>query len=223
MTLNYQNLDIIIKDLETSKNTKLLIVTKNQIVDDIIELNSKGFRAFGENRVQEAKSKYERLPNLDDIQLHLIGPLQRNKVKSALKIFNVIQSVDRMTLVDEIAKQINGSSKIKTKEFFIQVNIGDEEQKSGVLKKNLLNLYNYSIEKEINIVGLMCIPPNIADPSESFKEMVELRDEINQNLKLSMGMSNDYKIALNFQTNIIRVGSLIFLWNSCILLLLYFF
>ncbi len=211
MTLNYQNLDIIIKDLETSKNTKLLIVTKNQIVDDIIELNSKGFRAFGENRVQEAKSKYERLPNLDDIQLHLIGPLQRNKVKSALKIFNVIQSVDRMTLVDEIAKQINGSSKIKTKEFFIQVNIGDEEQKSGVLKKNLLNLYNYSIEKEINIVGLMCIPPNIADPSESFKEMVELRDEINQNLKLSMGMSNDYKIALNFQTNIIRVGSLIFL------------
>tara|TARA_B100001093_G_scaffold463051_1_gene478785 strand:- start:53 stop:688 length:636 start_codon:yes stop_codon:yes gene_type:complete len=211
LTLNYQNLDIIIKDLETSKNTKLLIVTKNQIVDDIIELNSKGFRAFGENRVQEAKSKYERLPNLDDIQLHLIGPLQRNKVKSALKIFNVIQSVDRMTLVDEIAKQINGSSKIKTKEFFIQVNIGDEEQKSGVLKKNLLNLYNYSIEKEINIVGLMCIPPNIADPSESFKEMVELRDEINQNLKLSMGMSNDYKIALNFQTNIIRVGSLIFL------------
>ncbi|MAD48004.1 MAG: YggS family pyridoxal phosphate-dependent enzyme [Gammaproteobacteria bacterium] len=211
MTLNYQNLDIITKDLKISKDTKLLIVTKNQIVDDIIELNSKGFKFFGENRVQEAKSKFENLPNFNDIELHLIGPLQRNKVKSALKIFNVIQSVDRTTLVDEIAKQINGSSNIKTKEFFIQVNIGDEEQKSGVLKKNLLNLYNYSIEKEINIVGLMCIPPNIADPSESFKEMVELRDEINQNLKLSMGMSNDYKIALNFQTNIIRVGSLIFL------------
>ena len=211
MTLNYQNLDIIIKDLKISKNTKLLIVTKNQIVDDIIELNSKGFRAFGENRVQEAKSKYERLPNFNDIELHLIGPLQRNKVKSALKIFNVIQSIDRTTLVDEIEKQINGSPNIKTKEFFIQVNIGDEEQKSGVLKKNLLNLYNYSIEKEINIVGLMCIPPNIADPSDSFKEMIELRDKIDQNLKLSMGMSNDYKIALNFQTNIIRVGSLIFL------------
>ena len=211
MTLNYQNLDIIIKDLKISKNTKLLIVTKNQIVDDIIELNSKGFRAFGENRVQEAKSKYENLPNYNEIELHLIGPLQRNKVKSALKIFNVIQSIDRTTLVDEIAKQINGSSDIKTKEFFIQVNIGDEEQKSGVLKKNLSNLYQYSIEKEINIVGLMCIPPNITDPSDSFKEMIELRDVLNQNLKLSMGMSNDYKIALNFQTNIIRVGSLIFL------------
>ena len=210
MTLNYQNLDIIIKDLKISKNTKLLIVTKNQIVDDIIELNSKGFRVFGENRVQEAKSKYQNLPNLNEIELHLIGPLQRNKVKSALKMFNVIQSIDRISLVDEIAKQINGSSDIKTKEFFIQVNIGDEEQKSGVLKKNLSTLYQYSIEKKINIVGLMCIPPNITDPSDSFKEMVKLRDEINQNLKLSMGMSNDYKIALNFQTNIIRIGSLIF-------------
>ena len=211
MTLNYQNLNTIVKDLETNKNTKLLIVTKNQIVDDIIELISKGFSAFGENRVQEAKSKYQNLPNFNEIELHLIGPLQRNKVKSALKIFNVIQSIDRTTLVDEIAKQINGSSDIKTKEFFIQVNIGDEEQKSGVLKKNLSNLYQYSIEKEINIVGLMCIPPNITDPSDSFKEMIELRDVLNQNLKLSMGMSNDYKIALNFQTNIIRVGSLIFL------------
>ena len=210
MTLNYQNLSTIVKDIEINKNTKLLIVTKNQIVDDIIELNSKGFRVFGENRVQEAKSKYQNLPNLNEIELHLIGPLQRNKVKSALKMFNVIQSIDRISLVDEIAKQINGSSDIKTKEFFIQVNIGDEEQKSGVLKKNLSNLYQYSIEKKINIVGLMCIPPNSTDPSDSFKEMVELRDEINQNLKLSMGMSNDYKIALNFQTNIIRIGSLIF-------------
>ena len=210
MTLNYQNLSTIVKDIEINKNTKLLIVTKNQIVDDIIELNSKGFRVFGENRVQEAKSKYQNLPNLNEIELHLIGPLQRNKVKSALKMFNVIQSIDRISLVDEIAKQINGSSDIKTKEFFIQVNIGDEEQKSGVLKKNLSTLYQYSIEKKINIVGLMCIPPNITDPSDSFKEMVKLRDEINQNLKLSMGMSNDYKIALNFQTNIIRIGSLIF-------------
>ena len=210
MTLNYQNLSTIFKDIEINKNTKLLIVTKNQIVDDIIELNSKGFRVFGENRVQEAKSKYQNLPNLNEIELHLIGPLQRNKVKSALKMFNVIQSIDRISLVDEIAKQINGSSDIKTKEFFIQVNIGDEEQKSGVLKKNLSTLYQYSIEKKINIVGLMCIPPNITDPSDSFKEMVKLRDEINQNLKLSMGMSNDYKIALNFQTNIIRIGSLIF-------------
>ncbi len=211
MTINYKNLDTIVKDLEINKNTKLLIVTKNQKVDDIIELNSKGFKTFGENRVQEAKSKYENLPNFNEIELHLIGPLQRNKVKSAIKIFDVIQSIDRKSLVDEISKQINGLSKIKTKEFFIQVNIGEEQQKFGVLKKDLFNLYEYSIQKKLNITGLMCIPPNISDPSHSFKEMVELKNKINQNLKLSMGMSNDYKIALNFQSNIIRVGSLIFL------------
>ena len=127
-----------------------------------------------------------------------------------MRLFNVIQTIDRPKLVDEIAKQLNNLSIVKTKDFYIQVNIGDEKQKSGIHKKYLIDLYNYSIDRKINIVGLMCIPPNISDTSESFKEMIELRDKTNKDLKLSMGMSNDYKIALNFQTNIIRVGSLIF-------------
>ena len=210
MSIQQNNLDEITKDLEKHIHTKLLIVTKNQNLKDIVELNSQGFIAFGENRVQEAKSKYETLSNINDLELHLIGALQRNKVKSALKLFDVIQSIDRVSLVDEIAKQFDSSFKIRTKDFFIQVNIGDEDQKSGVLKKDLFDLYNHSVQRKLNVVGLMCIPPNVENPSNSFKEMVELRDSINKDLKLSMGMSNDYKIALKFQTNIIRIGSLIF-------------
>ena len=140
----------------------------------------------------------------------MIGPLQSNKVKNALKIFDVIQSIDRFSLVDEISKQKNKLPSAKTKNFFIQVNIGEEVQKSGVQKKDLKDLYDYSVSKNLEICGLMCIPPNIIDPSNYFKEMIKLRDSINKDLKLSMGMSNDYKIALNFQSDIIRIGSLIF-------------
>lgn len=209
MTLNYQNLDTIVKDLENNKNTKLLIVTKNQIIDDIIELNQKGFRAFGENRVQEAKSKYENLPNYNEIELHLIGPLQRNKVKSALKIFNVIQSIDRTTLVDEIEKQINGSPNIKTKEFFIQVNIGDEEQKSGLDKNELKNFYLYCKAIKLDVIGLMCIPPFDKDPVLYFKEMQKLSNDLNLN-EISMGMSSDYIEAANYSSTFLRIGSRIF-------------
>ena len=101
-----------------------------------------------------------------------------------MKIFDVIQSIDRFSLVDEIAKQSKKLPTIKTKKFFIQVNIGDEDQKSGIHKKDLQDLYNYSLSKNLHINGLMCIPPNIVDPSDYFKEMVKLRDNINENLKL---------------------------------------
>ncbi len=198
----------MLKCIETKSDTKLLVVTKKQKIEDIIELHNKGIRMFGENRVQEAQSKFQSFSNLNKIELHLIGPLQTNKVKAAIKLFNVIQTIDRPKLVDEIVKNLSDSS--KTKDFFIQVNIGKEDQKAGVLKKDLKDLYNYSIEKKINITGLMCIPPNVSDSSNFFEEMVDLRDQINVNLKLSMGMSNDYKTALNFHTNIIRIGSLIF-------------
>lgn len=188
-----------------------MIVTKNQSSQDISELITQGFKFYGENRVQEAKLKYYST-NLSEknLELHLIGPLQTNKVKDALKIFDGIQTIDRISLVDEISKQRNKLTTIKTKKFFIQVNIGDEKQKSGVLKNELQDLYKYSIDRKINIYGLMCIPPNIPDPKEHFKEMIHLREKINNKLKLSMGMSNDYKIALKFQSDIIRVGSLIF-------------
>tara|TARA_A100001011_G_scaffold202242_1_gene210607 strand:+ start:1762 stop:2328 length:567 start_codon:yes stop_codon:yes gene_type:complete len=187
-----------------------MIVTKNQSSQDINELISQGFKLFGENRVQEAKLKYQSISSCNNLELHLIGPLQTNKVKNALKIFDVIQTIDRISLVDEIAKQLLKLSSVRTKKFYIQVNIGEEEQKSGVFKKNLQDLYNYSINCNLVIHGLMCIPPNTQDPSNYFKEMIKIRDNINKKLKLSMGMSNDYKIALNFQSDIIRIGSLIF-------------
>ena len=210
MTINTKNITSIIEDLKNLP-TRLMIVTKNQSNEDISELIDQGFKLFGENRVQEAKLKYLK-SNLyeKNIELHLIGPLQTNKVKDALKIFDVIQTIDRASLVDEISKQLIKMSVIKTKKFFIQVNIGDESQKSGVSVKDLRDLYDYSIDRKLNIHGLMCIPPNILDPKDHFKEMINLRDKINSQLKLSMGMSNDYKIALQYKSDIIRVGSLIF-------------
>lgn len=186
-----------------------MIVTKNRSIQDIETLISKGFKLFGENRVQEAKQKYEELLCYENLELHMIGPLQTNKAKIALKIFDTIQSIDRYSLVDEISKIISKNT-CRTKKFYIQVNIGDENQKSGVPVKDLNDLYEYSIKKKLHIFGLMCIPPNTQDPSIYFEQMKKIRDIVNKNLKLSMGMSNDYKIALKNNSDIIRVGSLIF-------------
>ena len=210
MTINYRNLDIILDDLKDYKNSKLLVVSKNQSIDDIIELNHKGFRLFGENRVQEAKEKFLEIKNRSSIDLHLIGPLQRNKVKIALQLFDVIQTIDRVSLIDTLVKELPNLNNIKTREYFIQINIGEESQKGGVSKKDLFRLYDYCLQNKLNITGLMCIPPNDKRPDIYFKEMVFLRNKIDKSLKLSMGMSNDYKVALNYQSNLIRVGSLIF-------------
>ena len=210
MSINLENLFSIKENLKLFPKTKLLIVTKNQDLEDISALISEGYRLFGENRVQEALRKYSKIKTYNDLELHLIGPLQRNKVKQALKIFDTIQSIDRFSLVDEISKQINNLSDLRTRDFYIQVNIGEEEQKSGISKKETQELYSYTIEKKVSVSGLMCIPPNTSDPSDYFKEMLDLRNKINKNLKLSMGMSGDYKIALNFKTDIVRIGSLIF-------------
>ena len=209
MSINKNNLSEITKNLKPYKNTNLMIVTKNQSIQDIKTLLAEGFRFFGENRVQEARQKYEDLQNYKDLRVHMIGPLQTNKVKIALKIFDTIQTLDRYTLVDEVSRVLS-KNRCKTKEFYIQVNIGDEKQKSGVSLHELSELYYYSLKKKLNIVGLMCIPPNVGNPSSYFEEMKKVRDKINKKLNLSMGMSNDYKIALNYESNIIRVGSLIF-------------
>ena len=192
------------------KLAKLLIVTKNQGLNDIRDLIDKGYNFFGENKVQEAKKKFQDLDDLFKINLHLIGPLQTNKVKDALKLFNTIQSVDREKLVEEISKVTKKSDKIKTSSFYIQINIGSEDQKSGIDKFECKDFYQYALAKDLNIEGLMCIPPNAPNTHEYFREMNEIRININPNLKLSMGMSNDYKIALEHQSNLIRIGSLIF-------------
>ena len=125
-------------------------------------------------------------------------------------MFNTIQSVDREKLVDEISKFIKMNDEIKTKSFYIQINIGSEVQKSGVDKSKFKDFYHYALAKDLNIEGLMCIPPNDTNTNQYFREMNEIRKKINPTLKLSMGMSNDYQIALEHQSNLIRIGSLIF-------------
>ena len=210
MTVNYHNLNKILDVVKHYDLANLLIVTKNQNLNDIRELINKDFKIFGENRVQEAKSKYQELIEKEKINLHLIGPLQTNKVKDALFLFDTIQSIDREKLVDEISKFIVNNISIKTKSFYIQINIGAEVQKSGIEKSQCINFYEYALNKNLNIEGLMCIPPNTKFVNEYFLEMNEIRKKINPNLKLSMGMSNDYQIALDHYSNLIRVGSLIF-------------
>jgi pyridoxal phosphate enzyme (YggS family) len=210
LTINLKILDQILVDLKKFDESDLLIVSKNQSENDVQELVKRGFKIFGENRVQEANKKFSNLENLESIELHLIGPLQTNKVKDALKLFNTIQSVDRIKLIDEILRVSKSLKQIKTNSYFIQVNIGLEEQKAGVSPSDVANLYQYAINKDLNVIGFMCIPPNGSSSEIYFKEMNAIKNKINPKLFLSMGMSNDYLTALNHKSNIIRVGSLIF-------------
>ena len=203
----YKEVNSLISDSYPS--AKLMIVSKNRSLSSINQALNEGASLFGENKVQEAELKFEGLRRkFPNIELHLIGPLQTNKVKQAMKVFDVIQSVDREKLVKEIAKY--NLETTRTKKFYIQINIGKEDQKSGINPDIARDFYNYSISLDLNIVGLMCIPPNNQEPGFFFKEMVKLREDINSNLLLSMGMSGDYLPALKNQTNIIRIGSKFF-------------
>ena len=200
-----------INNLITDKYPKanLMIVTKNRPTSCIREALNEGALLFGENKVQEAEAKFEELrKEFSNINLHLIGPLQTNKVKQALKIFDVIQSVDREKLVNEIAKNLTTSTRINS--FYIQVNIGREDQKSGVDPDSTKSFYDYAIHQGLNIAGLMCLPPNNEDPDFFFKSMIELRNKINPELLLSMGMSGDYLSALENKTDLVRIGSKLF-------------
>ena len=208
MDINYLELERISANLKKYPNASLLLVTKNRPQNIIKSLIDNGYTLFGENRVQEAIEKFSEL-KINNLDLHLIGPLQTNKVKLALSTFDTIQSVDRKKLVKEISKQINSNNKFN-KNFFIQVNIGEESQKAGISINETLDLYQYAISENLKISGLMCIPPLDKNPDSYFKKMIELRDHINPKLMLSMGMSNDYEVALSLQSDLIRVGSRIF-------------
>ena len=209
MEINYDELKKVKTNVGEYPNASLLLVTKNRPQSLIKLLIENGHFLFGENRVQEAKEKFSNLDE-NNIELHLIGPLQTNKVKSALSIFDTIQSIDRPKLVKEISKQINSSGKLKTKNYYIQVNIGEESQKAGTSINETKDLYQYAISENLEISGLMCIPPFEVKPNSYFKKMIELRDDLDPKLKLSMGMSNDYEVALSYQSDLVRVGSRIF-------------
>ncbi len=209
MKINFDELQSVNTKVKKYPNASLLLVTKNRPQNLVRQLIDEGYSLFGENRVQEANEKFSSL-ELKDIKLHLIGPLQTNKVKLALSLFDTIQSIDRPKLVKEISKQISSNNDIKTNNYFIQVNIGDESQKSGISVKETLDLYKYALSENLNISGLMCIPPFNKKPNSYFKKMIELRENINPKLLLSMGMSDDYETALSLKSDLIRVGSRIF-------------
>ena len=211
MTINFDAIVEIennIKDI--SPLTELLIVTKNQEEIDIDKLIDKGYENFGENRVQDAYAKFsKKIINDKNIKLHLIGPLQTNKVKVALNLFDTIQTLDREKLVDEIVKE-KKKNKTITNNFYIQINIGKEKQKNGIDESQIEKFYEYCLSSKLNIIGFMCIPPNDENTQSYFSRMILIRDQIKPSLKLSMGMSNDYLIALKYKTNLIRIGSKFF-------------
>jgi hypothetical protein len=179
-------------------------------MDAILPLLKEGHRLFGENRVQEASQKWPPIQNqYSDLELHLIGPLQTNKVKDAIELFDVIESVDRSRLVLELAKQWQ-NSKRRIKKIFIQVNTGHEPQKSGVLVEDLPALIELCRQHHLPLTGLMCIPPLQEDPSSHFQLLCDLAKEYNLS-GLSMGMSADYEQAIAHGATIIRIGTA--LWS----------
>jgi len=208
----YNNIvNSIKRELEGQKNIifpKIIAVSKTFQLERIIPLIEYGHLDYGENKVQEALDKWSEIKNENPkIKLHLIGGLQTNKVKFALRIFDYIHSVDSKKLAKKIAdEQIKQNKKVK---LFIQVNIGNEEQKSGVSKIDLVDLFNYCKDLNLEVVGLMCIPPVDKDSNQYFKEM----NLLNQNLRLkelSMGMSSDFLKASIQSATFLRIGSAIF-------------
>ena len=177
-------------------------------MDEILPLIEYGHTDYGENKVQEAMDKWSQIKiDQSSIKLHLIGKLQTNKVKFAVKIFDFIHSVDSEKLAKKIAdEEIKQNKKLK---LFIQVNIGSEEQKSGVSENQLIDLYTYCKKLNLDVIGLMCIPPTEKDPEKYFSQMNLLNKELNLS-ELSMGMSSDYLKALEHSSSYLRIGSSIF-------------
>ena len=192
-----------------SNITKLVAVSKKQDEYKIDLAIQAGQRVFGENRVQEALKRWqERLKHHSDLELRLIGPLQTNKVKQALNLFDVIETIDREKLAKEI--HFNYNDEVKTKSFFIQINTGNECQKSGFLPLESDSFIRYcKYDLKIPIIGLMCIPPHDEEPAMHFCLLKKIADR-NDLFKLSMGMSDDFKEGIKFGATSVRVGSKFF-------------
>ena len=187
---------------------KIIAVSKTFPVSSILPLINHGHIHFGENKIQESIDKWTDLKkNYSNLKLHMIGKLQTNKVKFAIKLFDYIHSVDNKKLIKKIYdEQIKQNKKIK---MFIQVNIGDESQKSGIEIDNVNELILYCKELNLDLVGLMCIPPVDKNPDKYFKEIKSLNDKLNLK-ELSMGMSGDYIKAAEYSSTYLRIGSSIF-------------
>ena len=211
---NYQKiLNFILNLNKFSQNTdipSIIAVTKTQSENVVLEAIQSGISSFGENKVQEALHKYKNIKTVfKQVKLHMIGPLQTNKVKKALEIFDFIHSVDREKLAMEIIKNINFPF-FSNKFFFVQINTGKEKQKAGINFDEANDFIKYCVhDLKLNVIGLMCIPPYNDNPTPHFIILKKLALQ-NQLRHLSMVMSNDYKIALKNGATFIRIGSQLF-------------
>ncbi len=206
---HYKNIKQEIKDYSSDVPVNLIVVTKGRSLEDIQKIINAGHIHFGENRAQEGINKWSNILKLNtNIKLHFIGKLQTNKVADVISNFSFIHSLDN----DKLALKLSLEEKElkKTLSYFIQVNLGEENQKSGILKKDLPRFVNYcKNDLKLNVIGLMCLPPINEDSERYFKELRQLATD--NNLKeLSMGMSNDYISAIKNGSTFIRIGSAIF-------------
>lgn len=196
--------------IKTSKNkTEIIAVSKTFPLEHIMPLLQHGHRHFGENKVQEAEKKWTLMKaKMTDLKLHMIGRLQSNKAKKAVELFDYIHSLDNEKLANELYKRQN--EKKKHLRYFIQVNLGSEDQKGGVEIKDLDNFYNYCSNKlKLEILGLMAIPPNDGNPDKHFKKISDLNKNIGFKY-LSIGMSADFIKAIEYGSSHVRIGSSIF-------------
>jgi len=203
------HIEKLVKSKESnSRKITIVAVSKTFKLDKILPLIDYGHLHYGENKVKEAIEKWSEIKlKRSDIKLHLVGKLQTNKVKLALKVFDYIHSVDSQKLAKKISdEQSKQNKKIK---IFLQVNIGKENQKSGVDEKELIDLYKCCKNLGLNIIGLMCLPPANIDPVPFFKELKKLSQSLNLP-ELSMGMSSDFEQAIDNSSTFIRIGSNIF-------------
>ena len=202
---NYNKISQKIADF--GKKTNIIAVSKNHPKKAVEIAISHGVKIFGENRVQEAQAKFKNLKeNHIDLELHLTGPLQTNKVKDAVKLFDVFHTLDR----EKLAKQFSKIGGLENKKFFIQVNTGKEKTKSGVYVEELSEFINYcKIDLLLNIVGLMCIPPIDDQPKNHFSLLANEAKK-NNLPHLSMGMSADYMDAIELNASYIRIGTALF-------------
>jgi len=215
MTIS-QNLAAILARIEAARKaaikpaaqTRLVAVSKTVPQAGIREAIAAGQRLFGENRVQEAQAKYPELKSeFGDLELHLIGPLQTNKVKDAVALFDVIQTLDRTKLADALAAERDKSGKCPR--LLLQVNTGEEPQKAGVLPAQTAALIDYARKLKLPLEGLMCIPPAGDDAAPHFAFLAKLARDHGLS-SLSMGMSGDFELAVKFGATHVRVGTAIF-------------
>ena len=202
------NIKTHLNELNVNNNPKIVAVSKTFKIDKILPLIEHGHIDYGENKVQEAIEKWTEIKKINSkVRLHMIGKLQTNKVKFAVQIFDYIHSVDSEKLAKKIADEQNKiNRKIK---IFLQVNIGNEYQKSGINKDNVQKLVYYCKEIGLDLIGLMCIPPINIDPENYFGEMNKLNKSLDLP-ELSMGMSSDFLIAAKYFSTYVRIGSSIF-------------